>query len=72
MTEYPYSTADIAAKMGGASAKTIRKRARALGLGIDLQGRAGYRYSDDDLERLIDSMRPAGADAPKRRRRRAA
>ena len=72
MTEYPYSTADVAAKMGNASTKTIRKRARALGLGIDLQGRAGYRYSEADLEKLIDSMRPVGAEVPKRRRRRAA
>lgn len=71
MSEYPYTTADLAALAGFKSSKAARKRARALGLGINLEGRAGYRYSEADVARLIESMRPT-PDTGRRRKRRAA
>ena len=55
MSEYGYTTADLAAEFGIAP-KTLRKKARALGIGIDLEGRAGFRYSEEDRRRLIESM----------------
>ena len=71
MSEYPYTTADLAALAGFKSSKAARKRARALGLGINLEGRAGYRYSEADVARLIESMRPT-PDTGRRRKRRVA
>ena len=70
MNEYDLTTADLAAEFGLAE-KTIRKKAAKLGLGINLDGRAGYRYSNADRAKLIESMRPAPV-VEKRRRRRAA
>lgn len=66
--EYRHTTADLAAELQIAK-KTLRKKAKALGIGIDLDGRAGFRYSDADRQRLIESMRPAAAVTPKRKRR---
>jgi len=68
VSEYGYTTADLAAEFGIAP-KTLRKKARALGIGIDLEGRAGFRYSDEDRRRLIESMRPEAPVAARRRRR---
>lgn len=68
MSEYPYTTADLAAEFGVAT-KTLRKKAKALGIGIDLEGRAGFRYSDEDRRRLIESLRPETPVAPRRKRR---
>lgn len=56
-TEYPYKTTDLAAEFDIAT-KTVRKRAKSLGLGLDLGGRAGFRYSEADRQRLIESLRP--------------
>ena len=58
--EYRYSTADLASEFG-VSRKTIRARAKALGIGIDFDGRAGFRYCEADRLRLIDSLKPAEA-----------
>ena len=69
-TEYGYRTDDLAAEFGIAP-KTLRKKARALGIGIDLKGTAGFRYSAADRQRLIESMRPP-APVKKSRGRRAA
>lgn len=70
MTEYLHTTETLAEELG-VHRKTIRRRAKALGIGIDLQGRAGFRYSEADRRRLLESLRP-DAPAPKRRKRRAA
>jgi hypothetical protein len=70
VSEYRYATVDLAERLDIAP-KTVRKKAAKLGLGIDLGGRAGFRYSEDDYRRLVESMRPAAAE-PRRRRRRAA
>lgn len=71
MSEYRHTTADLMAEFG-VSRQTLRKRAAALGIGINFDGRAGFRYSDEDRQRLIESLRPAATPAPKRKRRRAA
>lgn len=68
MSEYPYKTADLALEFG-ITKKTLRKRAHDLGLGIDLEGRAGFRYSEADRQKLIESLRPAAPVAAKRKRR---
>lgn len=68
MSAYRYTTADLAAEFG-MSVKTLRKKARRLGIGIDLEGRAGFRYCDEDRRRLIESMRPDAPVAPRRKRR---
>lgn len=57
MSEYKYTTADLATELGITN-KTLRKRAHALGLGIDLEGRAGFRYSETDRQRLFESLKP--------------
>lgn len=67
-SEYRHTTADLAIEFA-ISKKTVRKKAQALGLGIEVGGRAGYRYSDVDRLRLIDSMRPEAPVAPRRKRR---
>lgn len=67
---YPYNTADLAAEFG-LTRPTIRAKAAKLGIGIDLEGRAGFRYSEADRQKLIDSMKPAPT-VQRRRRRRAA
>jgi len=69
MTSHPYSSADLAAKVGLKSAKSARKRARLLGLGINLEGSAGYRYSESDLAKFVESMRPIVTPAPRKRKR---
>lgn len=67
--EYPYSTADVAAKLG-CSSLTVRNRAIPLGLGINIEGRTGYRFSDADVAALVESMRVVAQPIVKRRRRR--
>lgn len=67
MTEYPFTTSDLAAEFGIAP-KTIRRKAAVLGIGIELGGRAGFRYSAEDRRRLIESMKPEAPAARKRRR----
>lgn len=66
MNKYPYTTTDLAAELG-VTPKTIRQWAAPLGLGINLDGRVGYRYSDADRQRLIDSRKPT---VVKKRRKR--
>lgn len=72
MTATWYTTADLATEFG-ISAKTLRKKAAALRIGIDLEGRAGFRYSEADRQKLIDDMRvEQPAPAKRKRSRRAA
>lgn len=68
-TEFRHRTADVAAKLG-CSPTTVRNRARAAGVGINLDGRAGMRFSDRDIEQLVATLRPAPAPTTPRRRRR--
>lgn len=68
---YEHTTASLAAEFG-IDRKTLRKKAGVLGLGIDFGGRAGFRYSDDDRQRLIESLRPVPIKKARKQRRRAA
>ena len=63
-----YTTAEVAEKLR-CSARKVRTQAAKLGIGIALNGRAGYRYTSGDIDRLMDSMRPAPPVARRRRRR---
>ena len=67
MTSPLHTSADLAARFG-VDRRTIREKATALGLGIAFGGRAGYRYTDDDVTELETALRPA-APVEKRRRR---
>ena len=64
------TTGDIAARLR-CSRKKVLTEARALGLGMNLRGRAGMRFTEEDYERLVAAMRPA-APVERRRRRRSA
>lgn len=68
MDEYRFTTGDLATELQVAP-RTVRKRAEALGLGIGIGGRAGFRYSAADRARLIESMRPTPVPARRRKRR---
>lgn len=67
MSEYPYKTADLAAELD-CHPKTVLRRAADLGLGIDIGGRGGKRFSEDDRRAFLDSFKP-DAPVPGRRRR---
>lgn len=70
MSEFRYSTDDLAKKFG-VTGKTIRKWAEPLNLGIDRSGRAGFFYSEADYQKLVASRRPVQKPV-KRQRKRAA
>ena len=68
--EFHLSTADVARRLG-CSSRTVTNRAKPLGLGIEIGGKAGYRYSDRDVEQLVQALRPTAPEpAPRRKRRR--
>lgn len=71
MTTYEHTTASLAAEFD-VDRKTLRKKAKALAIGIDFGGRAGFRYSDEDRRKLIDSLRPVQVTKARKPRRRAA
>lgn len=68
MTDYRLTTRDVAARID-LGTKATRRKAKALGLGIDLEGRAGFRYCEADVQKLIDSMRPIVTPAPRKKKR---
>ena len=70
-TEYVYSTTGVATKLG-CSSRTVVKRAKAAGVGINISGRAGMRFSEADVQVLVANLRPVVDTAPRRRRRRTA
>lgn len=69
MSDFPYTTADVAEKLGCAPI-TVLRRAKPLGVGINLAGRAGMRYSDRDVEQLIEALRPVQAKKQPRKKKR--
>lgn len=62
------TTADLATRWR-CSERKVRKVAAELGVGADLGGRAGYRYTEAEAEALWKSLQPVQAVAPRRRRR---
>lgn len=65
-----FTTKDIATDLG-CSVWKVRQVAQAIKVGMDLGGRAGFRYSAADRQAIFDSLRPAQPVA-KRKKRRAA
>lgn len=65
-------TAAQVAKQYHCSPRKIRETAQRIGVGIDLGGRAGYRYTAADVAAIHQALKPAPTPAPRRRRRRAA
>lgn len=64
-----HTAADVAERLK-CSKRKVREQGLAIGVGVALGGRAGYRYSDQDVDRLLESMRPAAPVEARRRRRR--
>jgi hypothetical protein len=62
------TTADLAERLR-CSERKIRKAAAALGIGADLGGRAGYRYTEAEADALWESLRPVQTVERRRRRR---
>lgn len=65
-----YTTAEVAERLR-CSPRKVREVALTLGVGADLGGRAGYRFTEADIDALWESMRPAKPIPQQRRRRRA-
>ena len=65
-----FTTKDIAAYLG-CSVWKVRQAAQAIKVGMDLGGRAGFRYTAADRQAIVDSLRPA-KPISKRKKRRAA
>lgn len=51
------------------SARKVSDLARANGIGANLGGRAGWRFTEADKLALWDAMRPVAKVNPRRRRR---
>lgn len=68
MTDATLTTADLADRLRCKKRK-VRDAAKALGIGIDLGGRAGYRYTEAEADALWESLRPVQAVERRRRRR---
>jgi hypothetical protein len=62
------TTADLAERLRCGERK-IRKAATALGIGVNLGGRAGYRYTEAEADALWESLRPVQTVERRRRRR---
>lgn len=65
----PERRAEIDRTVEATRKRKVRKQSAALGLGINVGGAAGYRYSQADVDALWDSMRPVQTVARKRKRR---
>lgn len=64
-----FTTAEVAAERKVSTWHVLR-RARKLGIGENHRGRAGYRFTRDDIDALFASAKPH--PIVRRRRRRAA
>lgn len=64
-----YTTAEVAAYLRCADRKVL-ELARELGVGYNLRGAAGTRYTDDDVARILKALRPEPVPEKRRKRRR--
>lgn len=62
------TTAEVA-EVFRCSRRKITDTAARHGIGMDLGGRAGYRFTDADVNALREALRPAAVVVPRRRRR---
>lgn len=51
------------------SIRKVSDVARANGIGANLRGRAGWRFTETDVLALWDAMRPKAVQSVRRRRR---
>lgn len=63
-----FTTAEVAEQLR-ITPRKVRKQSAELGLGANIGGTAGYRYTQADIDALWDSMRPVQQVAPRRRKR---
>lgn len=69
MTGPLLTTADVADRLR-CSKRKVTATATRLGLGANLGGRAGFRFTEADVEAMWESMRPTAPVQARRRRRR--
>lgn len=62
------TTTDVAEELR-CHPQTVARHAARLGLGTNLGGRAGYRFTRADVDALWEAMRPKPVTAQRRRRR---
>ena len=60
MTKYPHQTRDVAETFG-CSRRKITALAAELGIGLNVGGRTGFRFSDDDVEAMRDFLTRSAA-----------
>ena len=65
------TTAEATARIGWRTHHKFLSVAKSLGIGIDLGGRAGMRFTPEEVERVRESLRPKATPRKKRGRRRA-
>jgi hypothetical protein len=51
------------------STRKVAELARSLGVGANLGGRAGWRFSDADKQAMLEHLRPAPPVKARRKRR---
>jgi hypothetical protein len=51
------------------STRKVSELARELGVGMNLGGSAGWRFTDDDVAAMRQAMTPAPSTVPEERRR---
>jgi len=54
------TAAEVAARFG-CSARKIKQEAARFGIGMNLRGRAGWRFSEADVEKLRRALTPPPA-----------
>ena len=68
-TTTPHTTASLA-EQWDVSVQKVRDLAAEVGVGLNFGGKAGYRFSDDDVQKMLAALRPAPVVQQRRRRRR--
>lgn len=67
MTDETMTTAELAGRLK-CSPRTVRNAAKALHIGMNIGGSAGWRYTEADYQAICDYLRPVQPVAPRRRR----
>lgn len=60
-TPQPDQTAVEVAALFGCSSRKVTNEATRQGIGYNLGGRAGYRFTPGDVEKLREAMTPAAS-----------